>query len=849
MALDITFVGIKPNGKCFDFSVVNNAKVDVINFVLTTPLDSVYTLKQLNEFNAYVKVQSAGGDYIDKISATSTYDSENEKLTVSFVLHKKTTAYKNIALQLQFEDLQNEVISQTEIVALSLKGTINADKEISDKYPEAIQELEKAVENKQDKLIAGNGIKIENNIISAEVDAPIWGNIGGNIAEQEDLQNELGGIRESVSDEKDRAELAENELNDRISNIDDLIPSQASEQNKLADKDFVNSSIATNTAYFKGTYNVVSDLGLAINATHEQIATALGNKISDPTNNDYVFVSFPDPIAPSEYTKFSRYKYNSDTEIWAFEFDLNNSSFTAEQWASINSGITSGKVATYDSHIADKNNPHEVTKQQVGLGNVDNTSDADKPVSNATQIALDEKADKNDTYTKQQVDALIDNLKRTISIDCLAPVGDTTDLSGITIQVKDDSDVVIASGVYNETTLTLSLPLNQKYKVEILTNSVSIGGITYFAPDKESGQDEGTLTENITLVYRYASTENINSLRAVKQFIAMPDIDLETKRQALVRSETNSFSVDITVSNPDNPSQTYTMPLYVLAVDTYTKLVNGVEQSFLGARIQFGYALPDNYVFDEREQAQCDDGETFQSGIYYYTATSSGIGDKAFTPLTEGTDYQVGDSIDTYETTNNVFVFKHAWSNTQYGSGGSSTSNLIRYGSNIIHESNLMKWLNGSGTSWFVASHLGDRLANQYVGKHGFKDWFSASDLALIEDMVGYGVYERTNFELPNNKFYSMFNLLSGTEIAGSVNANEGTAFDYWKYLNGGVISNNANANRTVCKITNITSKQTFWLRSPYRGNSSNVWYVNIYGIVSTNNACNSYAVLPTFTV
>lgn len=145
MALDITFVGIKPNGKCFDFSVVNNAKVDVINFILTTPLDSVNTLEQLSNLNAYVKVESAGGDYIDKISATSVYDSENEKLTISFTLHKKTTSYKNIALQLQFEDLQNEVISQTEIVALSLKGTINADKEVSDKYPEAIQELEKEV--------------------------------------------------------------------------------------------------------------------------------------------------------------------------------------------------------------------------------------------------------------------------------------------------------------------------------------------------------------------------------------------------------------------------------------------------------------------------------------------------------------------------------------------------------------------------------------------------------------------------------------------------------------------------------------------------------------------------------
>ena len=55
-------------------------------------------------------------------------------------------------------------------------------------------------------------------------------------------------------------------------------------------------------------------------------------------------------------------------------------------------------------HIADKNNPHEVTKAQVGLGNVDNTSDLDKPISTATQTALDLKADKSDTYTKAEID-------------------------------------------------------------------------------------------------------------------------------------------------------------------------------------------------------------------------------------------------------------------------------------------------------------------------------------------------------------------------------------------------------------------------------------------------------------
>ena len=64
-----------------------------------------------------------------------------------------------------------------------------------------------------------------------------------------------------------------------------------------------------------------------------------------------------------------------------------------------------------DIHVDDNNNPHQVTKEQVGLGNVDNTADVDKPVSNATKSYIDKqdalKADKNATYTKIEVDSKV----------------------------------------------------------------------------------------------------------------------------------------------------------------------------------------------------------------------------------------------------------------------------------------------------------------------------------------------------------------------------------------------------------------------------------------------------------
>ena len=46
------------------------------------------------------------------------------------------------------------------------------------------------------------------------------------------------------------------------------------------------------------------------------------------------------------------------------------------------------------AHKADTNNPHNVTKGQVGLGNVDNTSDKNKPVSDAAKALFNTKVDK-----------------------------------------------------------------------------------------------------------------------------------------------------------------------------------------------------------------------------------------------------------------------------------------------------------------------------------------------------------------------------------------------------------------------------------------------------------------------
>ena len=170
-----------------------------------------------------------------------------------------------------------------------------------------------------------------------------------------------------------------------------LIPGQASSSNKLADKDFVNSSIATNTAYFIGTFANVPALnaysGTVTNNDYafviNSIITNNGNDWSSSTalntynkalvtNYDYAWVvngtkfdlyrfDIIDQIwdlrvqntAKADVTLntvYNRYKatVSGSTVTWSYEYTLNNSSFTASQWAAINSGLSAADKTKLD---------------------------------------------------------------------------------------------------------------------------------------------------------------------------------------------------------------------------------------------------------------------------------------------------------------------------------------------------------------------------------------------------------------------------------------------------------------------------------------------------------------------
>lgn len=145
------------------------------------------------------------------------------------------------------------------------------------------------------------------------------------------------------------------DIQDDVNAIKSKIPVQASRSNQLADKTFVNNSIATATAKFMDSLNLYDDLQLDPDeATHTDIGAALDNYsfVDTPDNNDYCFVEWPeDTTHTSQITQVERYKFNGSN--WAYEYTLNNSGMTAAQWATLNSGMVAADKTKLDTYPAD----------------------------------------------------------------------------------------------------------------------------------------------------------------------------------------------------------------------------------------------------------------------------------------------------------------------------------------------------------------------------------------------------------------------------------------------------------------------------------------------------------------
>ena len=129
---------------------------------------------------------------------------------------------------------------------------------------------------------------------------------------------------------------------DDVATINGMISSNASSSNKLMDKNYIDDSINSVTAYYI-TKNAQGDQW----ASYAELAAASTFYswwvVRVPTKNDYTIVLDDE----NHDNATTRYIYNSG---WEYQYTVNETALTQAQLDALNSGITSGKVSTYDGY-------------------------------------------------------------------------------------------------------------------------------------------------------------------------------------------------------------------------------------------------------------------------------------------------------------------------------------------------------------------------------------------------------------------------------------------------------------------------------------------------------------------
>jgi hypothetical protein len=216
-------------------------------------------------------------------------------------------------------------------------------------------------------------------------------------------------------------------------------------------------SAVNGVAELDGSKNILAPAGIVFEGTANDHETTLA--VTDPTADRTI--TFPDATGTVALTTDISVTAASTTTFSNKSISLGSNTVTSTL-AELNTAISDADVATLagTETLTNKtltspviNTPTGITKTDVGLANLDNTSDANKPVSTATQTALDLKANlANPTFT-----GTVNAAALTLSGD-LTVNGTTTTVNSTTVNVTNAFVFEGTTADAFETTLTVTDP-------------------------------------------------------------------------------------------------------------------------------------------------------------------------------------------------------------------------------------------------------------------------------------------------------------------------------------------------------------------------------------------------------
>lgn len=174
-----------------------------------------------------------------------------------------------------------------------------------------------------------------------------------------------------------------------------------------------------------------------------------------------------------------------------------------------------------NAHINNRTNPHRVTKEQIGLDQVDNTSDANKPISNATQTALNGKFSATDGNALKQT---IEDMPNLVVID--GSVSHKNNNISLSLRQQDLKDPVNTDSILlkfnpaTDSTAGIILPSDKSKIDKIITN----GNGTKYLSDNGTYKEVQGGSADIESLKQYVN-DSISSARSVGYMMQLTEID------------------------------------------------------------------------------------------------------------------------------------------------------------------------------------------------------------------------------------------------------------------------------------------------------------------------------------
>lgn len=315
-------------------------------------------------------------------------------------------------------ETDKSIADLTEIVSNNkeeLEQSINTNSSNISQLQTDVQTLETNVDTNTENI----------NTLQTQVETNT-GNITTNTENINTLKSNVSELQTSVEDNTQTITTMNSSIAQNTNDIQSLTTRVTSAENNITEN---TTNISNNTQSIGNINTTLENQADSISVLETQTET---NRVTTQANTvaiqglvnqfdtyHHYFQGYYEHTADIQELEAERgdYAYNGETNtIWAFDTvwsdtfdpipsDMGGKTQTTplmDGEASVGSenyyaagdhrhptDITRASAEDLTAHINNKTNPHSVTKEQVGLSNVDNTSDVNKPISTATQSALD----------------------------------------------------------------------------------------------------------------------------------------------------------------------------------------------------------------------------------------------------------------------------------------------------------------------------------------------------------------------------------------------------------------------------------------------------------------------------